>query len=140
MARPAATRAAVPRRLAGVLYSLTADLVVLLHFTFVAFVAVGGLLILRWPRMAWLHLPCALYGAAIEFFGWVCPLTPLEGRLRRLTGQAGYEGGFIQHYLGGLLYPADWSDVHLWLGAAVVVGNGVIYAVAWSRRRARSRA
>lgn len=120
------------------LYSLTADLVVLLHFAFVVFVAVGGLLVLRWRRVAWLHLPCALYGAAIEFFGWVCPLTPLEGRLRRLAGETGYEGGFVQHYLGGVLYPADWSDVHLWLGAAVVVGNAAIYAVAWVRWRRRS--
>lgn len=117
--------------------SLLADLVMLVHFAFVAFVAVGGFLVLWRPRVAWAHLPCALYGAAIEFFGWVCPLTPLEGRLRRLAGQAGYEGGFVQHYLGGLLYPADWSDIHLWMGAAVVVGNAVIYAWAWRRHRGR---
>jgi hypothetical protein len=121
-----------------VIPSLLADLVLLVHFAFVVFVAVGAFLV-AWRRwVAWLHVPCALYGAAIEFFGWVCPLTPLENRLRRQAGQAGYTGGFIENYLEGILYPAGWSDIHLWLGAAVVVGNAAVYGwIAWrSRRRA----
>ncbi len=117
------------------IYRLLADVTMVVHFGFVVFVAVGGFLVLwRW-RVAWVHLPCALYGAAIEFFGWVCPLTPLESRLRRRAGETGYEGSFIEHYLEGILYPAGWGDIHLWLGAAVVVGNAAIYAFAWRRHR-----
>lgn len=117
------------------IYRLLADVTMAVHFGFVVFVAVGGFLVLwRW-RVAWFHLPCALYGAAIEFFGWVCPLTPLESRLRQRAGEVGYEGSFLEHYLEGILYPAGWSDIHLWLGAAVLVGNAVIYALAWRRHR-----
>lgn len=115
------------------LYRVLADLVMLLHFGFVLFVALGALLVLRWPRVARAHLPCVLYGAAIEFFGWVCPLTPLEIELRRSAGAAGYEGGFIRHYLEGILYPAGWADVHVWLGVAVLLGNGVLYTWIWRR-------
>ena len=85
-----------------------ADLVMLTHFGFVLFVGVGALLVLRWRRVAWAHVPCAAYGVAIEFFGWVCPLTPLEQDLRRLSGSGGYTGGFTEHYVGGLLYPSNW--------------------------------
>lgn len=119
------------------IHSILADVVMLVHFAFVLFVALGAFLVL-WRRwVAWLHVPCALYGAAIEFFGWICPLTPLENDLRRQAGQAGYAGGFIENYVGGLLYPADWSRIHVWLGIAVVVGNGAIYAWIWWRRRSR---
>jgi len=106
-----------------------------LHFVFVLFVALGGLLLFWRPRIAWVHLPCVLYGAAIEFFGWVCPLTPLENRFRRLAGQAGYEGGFVEHYLGGVLYPSAWGEIHLWLGVAVLAGNTLIYGWVWAKRR-----
>lgn len=116
-----------------VVHGILADVVMLLHFGFVLFVALGALLLLRWPRAAWIHLPCVLYGAAIEFFGWVCPLTPLEIQLRRRAGAAGYEGGFIQNYLEGVLYPAGWADVHVWLGVAVLLGNGLLYAWVWRR-------
>lgn len=110
------------------LHRILADGVMMLHFGFVLFVALGGLLVLLRRWIAWIHVPCVLYGAAIEFFGWVCPLTPLEVQLRRAAGQAGYAGGFIQHYLEGILYPAGWSEVHVWLGVATLVGNGLIYA------------
>jgi len=113
--------------------------VMLVHFAFVLFVALDAFLVL-WRRwVAWLHVPCALYGAAIEFFGWICPLTPLENDLRRQAGQAGYAGGFIENYVGGLLYPTDWSRIHVWLGVAVVVGNGAIYAWIWWRQRRTRR-
>lgn len=117
------------------IHLLLAEATMALHFAFVLFVALGGFLLFWRPRIAWIHLPCALYGAAIEFFGWVCPLTPLENRFRRLAGQAGYEGGFVEHYLGGVLYPSAWGEIHLWLGVAVLVGNTLIYLWVWARRR-----
>lgn len=114
--------------------ALLADLVMLVHAAFVVYVAAGAFLVLRWPRTAWIHVPCALYGAAIEFFGWTCPLTPLEASLRRAAGQAGYAGGFLEHYLQPVLYPGSWERIHLWLGAAVVVGNGLVYGwILWRR-------
>src|SRR5207237_1335099 len=73
---------------------------------FVGFVGLGGFLAGRWSRVAWLHVPCALWGAVIEYQGWVCPLTPLENDLRRRAGLAGYAGGFVEHYVLPVLYPA----------------------------------
>lgn len=119
---------------------LLAELVMLLHFGFVVFVIAGGLLVLWRVRVAWLHVPCALYGAAIELFGWICPLTPLEQTLRRTAGQGGYEGGFIEHYVRPILYPQNWRDIHVLLGFAVVAVNVAIYVWVWRRRRHRSRA
>lgn len=120
-------------------FRILADLVLVSHATFVLFVALGGFLVLRWPRVAWAHVPCALYGAAIELVGWVCPLTPLEQRLRRAAGQRGYTGGFLEHYLRGVLYPADWEHIHVALGIALVVGSVALYALAFLRWRRRRR-
>lgn len=118
------------------LYRLLADLLVVLHAAFVAFVAVGGLLVLRWRRLAWIHVPVAAWGALISFAGWVCPLTPWEQHLRRLGGEAGggYTGGFIEHYLLPALYPQGLTRSHqVVLGLAVLLVNGAIYArVIWS--------
>ncbi len=86
-------------------YRLLADLVLILHAGFVAFVMLGALLVLRWPRIAWAHVPVALWGAGIEFLGGICPLTPLENHWRRLAGELGYPGGFIEHYFLAVLYP-----------------------------------
>jgi hypothetical protein len=119
-----------------VLYGVLADVVMVLHFAFTLFVALGALLLVWRPRIAWLHLPCLAYGAAIELVGWVCPLTPLEQRLRRLAGGTGYEGGFIAHHLGSILYPADWESLHVWLGALLVGFNLVVYSYLIRRRRA----
>ena len=122
------------------LYRSLADLVVVLHLAFVLFVVLGGLLALRWPRAAWFHIPTAIWGAGIEFVQGVCPLTPLENHLRRLGGEAGYAGGFVEHYLLPVLYPAGLNrNVQLGLGIFVVLLNVTIYAVVW-RRRARLRA
>ena len=117
------------------LYRLLADLVVLVHSGFVLFVVLGGLLVLRWPRAAWVHLPAAFWGAGIEFLGGICPLTPLENHLRRLGGEAGYTGGFDEHYVLPVLYPAGLTrGVQLVLGTFVLVLNIVVYAIAWRRR------
>ncbi len=117
-------------------YKLLADLVLLLHATFVAFVVIGAMLVLRWPRLAWLHVPCAVWGALIEFGGWICPLTPLENALRRRGGEAGYRDGFIEHYVTATIYPAGLTrKVQYALGVAVIVFNVLIYA--WAIRRAR---
>ncbi len=119
------------------LASLLADAVMLIHFGFVLFVVFGAFLVLRWPRVAWAHVPCAAYGAAIELWGWVCPLTPLENRWRRIAGQGGYDGGFIEHYVGRILYPAGWHDIHIILGILVILLNVALYA--WIIRRHRAR-
>lgn len=120
-------------------YSLLADLLLLAHGAFVLFVVAGGLLVLRWPGVAWLHLPAALWGASIEFTGRICPLTPLEKTWRRAAGETGYHGGFIEHYVTAALYPADLTrTIQLALGVIVVVLNGWVYWTLW-RRRARTR-
>ena len=116
-------------------YRALADLVLIVHFAFVLFVIFGGVLALRWPRVAWTHLPVALYGAAVEFIGFVCPLTPLEVGLRQRGGQAGYAGGFIDHYITAALYPTGLtSQVQFILGAALVVLNVVVYRIWWKKR------
>ena len=118
-------------------YGLLADAVVAAHFLFVVFVPLGGLLVLRWPRAAWVHLPAAVWGAAIEIRGWICPLTPLENRLRRLAGDAGYEGGFIETYLMSALYPEGLTrEIQLVLAAGVFAVNFVVYGIVLWRRRA----
>lgn len=122
------------------LSSLAADAVLLVHLAFVLFVVLGGLFAFRWPRVAWMHVPVAVYGAAIELVGWVCPLTPLENRLRRAAGEAGYEGGFVDHYLTPILYPTGLTEsLQLTLGALVIVLNVAIYTGAFVyRKNARS--
>lgn len=122
------------------IYRLAADLVVVVHLGFVAFVLFGALLVLRWPRAAWVHLPVAVYGAAIEFVGWVCPLTPLENHLRRRGGEAGYPGGFVEHYLLPVLYPSGLTkEVQITLGLIVLALNLGIYAIVLRRWRRRER-
>jgi hypothetical protein len=121
------------------LYRLLADLALLVHVLFVLFVVCGGLAVLRWPRLAWLHLPAAVWGALVECTGWICPLTLVENRLRLLGGESGYGGTFLEYYLEPIIYPA-WltPQVQVVLGLAVVVINGVFYALLWRRRRCRA--
>jgi hypothetical protein len=118
-------------------YRILADLVVGLHALFVAFVVLGGLLALRWPWVAAAHLPAAVWGTLIEFRGWVCPLTPLEQTLRASVGQAGYEGGFIEHYVLPVLYPLGLTrGVQLVFGWLVMAVNLLIYGMLlrrWAR-------
>jgi hypothetical protein len=116
-----------------------ADIVLLLHLCFVLFVILGGVLALRWPRLAAVHVPVALYGALIEFAGFICPLTPLENSFRRRGGEAGYQGGFIDHYVTAAIYPEGLTrNAQLVLGIAVLVVNGIVYTIWWRRRRARA--
>ncbi len=126
--------------LRAVPYALLADAVVAAHLAFVVFVVAGGLLALRWPRAALAHLPCAAYGAAIEIGGWICPLTPLENRLRRLAGEAGYSGGFVEHYLLPVLYPEPLTRTGAAVLAALVVAvNAAVYVLVVRRLRRRAR-
>ncbi len=111
---------------------LLADLVVILHLSFVLFVVFGGLLVLRWPRLAWVHLPAAAWGAAVEFAGGICPLTPLEQWLRVEGGGLGYGSDFIERYVLPVLYPAGLThNVQLVLGIVVVVINAAVYGWVW---------
>lgn len=121
------------------MHGLFADLVVGLHFIFVLFVVLGGLLVLRWPKVAYVHLPAAVWGAAIEFAGWICPLTPLEKWLRRQAGSTGYSGGFVEHYILPVLYPSALTrDIQILLGLLVIAVNVTIYVtVVRSRNRPR---
>ncbi|MFZ0107634.1 MAG: DUF2784 domain-containing protein [Thiobacillus sp.] len=119
---------------------ILADLLVVLHLLFVAFVVAGGFLLLRWPKLAWLQVPAAVWGAAIEFSSGICPLTPLENHLRALGGEAGYSVSFIERYLMPILYPANLTvPIQIVLGGIVVAVNLAAYGLAiraWRRRRA----
>jgi hypothetical protein len=118
------------------MHRFLADLLLLLHLAFVAFVVLGGLLLLRWRRLIWLHLPAAIWGVAIMFGGWICPLTPLENRLRRMAGEAGLEGGFIEHYLLPVIYPSGLThEVQVALGLFALILNLLIYCLVWRRMR-----
>ena len=122
------------------IFEILANIVVFVHALFVAFVVLGGALALRWPKMAGLHLPAAIWGAVIEFSGWICPLTPLEISLRARAGDAGYSGGFIQHYLLRALYPSGLTrGVQMVLGTLVIVVNVAAYAALVRRRAVRRR-
>jgi len=117
---------------------LAADAVVALHLAFVVFAAVGGLLAWRRLAYAWVHLPALAWAAYVEFSGTICPLTPLENRLRARAGEAGYAGSFVEHYLMPVLYPVGLTpDAQKWIGAALVALNVAIYAVALARARPR---
>lgn len=121
---------------AGETYRVLADATVVLHFAFVAFVVLGGLLVLRSPRLVWVHLPAAAWGVWIELSGLVCPLTPLENWLRARGGEATYRASFVEHYLLPILYPAALTREVQWLLAGVVlVVNMAVYALALHRRR-----
>jgi polyferredoxin len=117
-------------------YQLLADLVLGLHFLFIVFAVAGGVLALRWRWMPWLHLPALAWGAAVEFTGWLCPLTPLENALRRAAGTATYTESFIEQYLLPLVYPGGLTrEWQLALGGLLLAVNAAIYAAVWYRRR-----
>jgi hypothetical protein len=114
------------------MYHFLADLVLVVHLAFVVFVLCGGLLALKWRWIAWLHLPAVVWGAVVEFTGWICPLTPLENWLRAHDGETSYSSDFIAQYLLPVLYPGDLTrGIQLLLGTGVVVLNFVIYWWLW---------
>ena len=116
------------------IYRALADLVLVVHLTFVLFVVLGGLLVLRWPRIAWLHVPAAIWGVLIEYTWWICPLTPLENSFRARGGEAGYAGGFIEHYIQPLLYPAGLTrGTQIVLGSFVLLLNLSAYGILLTR-------
>ncbi len=117
-------------------YRVLADVVLLFHLAFILFVVLGTLLVWRFPRLVWLHLPAVLWAGLIEISGRVCPLTPLENHLRRLGGEAGYHGGFVEHYLLPIIYPHALSrEMQVGLGIAAIVINVVAYTVLHHRTK-----
>lgn len=117
-------------------YRLIADLLVSLHLLFIAMVVFGGFLVLRWPKLAWLHVPVVIWGFLVELMGWICPLTPLEQKMRLAAGDGSYTGGFIEHYLMPLIYPGGMTvGMQMTLAALVLVINAAIYLRLWQKRR-----
>ncbi|UUM32721.1 DUF2784 domain-containing protein [Vibrio japonicus] len=111
------------------IYRMLADLVVILHLVFIVFALLGGLLVLWRGYMLFVHVPAALWVAVISFKGWICPLTPLENQLRHAAGGEGYPGGFVEHYIIPIIYPAGLSfDVQVLLGITALGVNIAIYA------------
>jgi hypothetical protein len=120
---------------------LLADIVLLVHLGFVVFVVIGGLAVLRWPRLAWVHVLAVVWGVFIEFTGWICPLTPLENALRQAGGGSAYAGGFIDHYVAGALYPAGLTrGMQIALGVFAVLVNVLVYWFVVKRWRGAHRA
>lgn len=118
------------------MYGFLATTLVLVHFAFILFVMFGGLLAVRWPKVVWIHLPLAAWGAFVEFSGMVCPLTPLENRFRRLAGEDGYTGDFIDQYIVSLIYPSGLTrEMQIALGAGAILLNVMVYG--WVVRRHR---
>ncbi len=109
-------------------YSFLADLVVISHFAFILFVVFGGLFVFKWPRVGYLHIPAVVWGGLIEIQGWLCPLTPIENRLRQAAGVTAYKDGFIEHYLIPVIYPTELTqEDQFFLGLSVFILNGIIY-------------
>lgn len=118
------------------LYRLAADLMLVLHLGFIVFVVVGAVGVLRWPKLAWLHVPAAAWGAWIEISGAICPLTTLENRFRVSAGGEGYGTSFVEHYLLPIIYPGGLTrTVQLVLAAAVIIINVCLYTYVLRRAR-----
>jgi len=118
------------------MYNVLANAIVLTHFLFIAFVVCGGLLVIYWPRIAFVHLPAAVWGAVVEIFGWVCPLTPLENQFRLLAGGNSYSGDFIARYLIPVLYPENLTaTIQQVLGGLVIIINLIFYTIAMQKQR-----
>jgi len=112
-----------------VIYSFLANMVIWFHLLFIAFALLGGLCSLWRKWVMLIHIPTAIWISLIEFTGWICPLTPLENYLRAASGAAGYDGGFVEHYLIPIIYPAGLTpDIQILLGIAATLLNISIYA------------
>ena len=114
---------------------LLADLTIVIHFAFVVFVLCGALLLLKWPRLVWLHLPCMAWGLLVEFTGWLCPLTPLENYFRKAAGLELYSGDFVMQYIMPILYPQELTrELQIIFGLIVLLLNALIYGYLLMRR------
>ncbi len=114
------------------IWHILGDLVLLFHLIFIIFVLLGGFLALRWKWLPLLHLPAMAWATALEFFGWICPLTPLENWFRRASGEAGYEGGFIEYYLIPVIYPMGLTpQIQTYLGMILITVNALAYGLLW---------
>ena len=121
------------------LYRFAADAIVVFHFCFVGFVHLGGLAVLRWPRLMYVHLPAAAWGAFVEFSGWLCPLTPYENRLRAMGHQPGYTGSFVDHYIMPVLYPNGLTrSMQIQIGCIVLALNLTAYFLLILKLRRRN--
>jgi len=117
-------------------YKVIADAIVVIHFLFIAFVIFGGLLVIRWPKVAFMHLPAAIWGVVVEIFSWICPLTPLENHFRDLAGESLYGGDFVAQYLIPVIYPVNLTtSIQKILGVLVIVINVIFYAIAIRKHR-----
>ena len=120
------------------LASIAADAMLVVHLAFIVFVALGAALVVWRAKAAWLHLPALAWGVWIELSHGICPLTPLENSLRRAAGQAGYSGGFIDHYLVPVIYPEGLTPAQQnWIALALVASNVLLYGFALLRHRRR---
>jgi hypothetical protein len=123
--------------LIDMLYRVGADLVLFAHFLFAAFAVFGGVLVFYEPAWAWVHIPVVLWSSVVNLMSWTCPLTPIENALRARAGQLGYSGGFVQHYIGPVVYPRGMPrQLELVAGVSIVAGNALVYAIvlAWAGR------
>ena len=117
------------------IYRILADLLVILHGLFILFVILGGLFVLKWRKLIWIHIPVALWGILVEYAGWICPLTPWENYYRQKAGMAIYQGDFVGHYILPLIYPEGLThQTQLLLGSLVVLINGVVYFLYFLRK------
>lgn len=122
------------------MYNLLADITVAAHFLFIVFVVGGGLLVIRWPLIAFVHLPAAIWGAAIELFGWICPLTPMENYFLNLAGKSTYSGDFIVRHLLPVIYPENLTiNIQHILGAVVILINIIFYVLALYKHKRKAR-
>jgi hypothetical protein len=116
-----------------ILYRIGADLVLLTHFVFAAFAVFGGALAVRGPVWPWIQVPVVIWSSVVNLMGWTCPLTPIENVLRNRAGQSGYSGGFVQHYIGRLVYPRGMPrQLELVAGVSILVWNALVYGGVYS--------
>lgn len=121
------------------LYQIAADIVVFLHFAFIVFVLFGGLLVFRWRRIIWLHIPALIWGSMIVIVGWICPLTPIENRLRQAGGTEIYSDSFIEQYLVPVIYPQDLNrETFIAMGVVVIVINVIVYTILIINRKRKA--
>lgn len=117
------------------IYRVLADLILVTHFAFAIFTVLGGLLVLRWRSLVWVHLSSVLWGVVIQWANWICPLTPIESYLREMGGEASYRGGFVEHYVSMVLYPENLTvELRYLLGIVLIVVNLMIYGYMFLRK------